>query len=156
MTVLGVTGHQSLPVQAVELVRAELPRLLEGLSVSSLVCSLAEGADQLCAGIALRAGIALHVVVPCRSYETTFDETGLRVYHELLDQASDVAVLNFDRPSEAAFLRAGQEVVEVSQALLAVWDGRAAVGLGGTADIVACASRLGKPTSIIWPEGLTR
>lgn len=156
MIVLGVTGHQGLPAWAAELVEVELPRLLADLSVSSLVCSLADGADQLCASIALSAGVSLQVVVPCRSYESTFDEIGLQKYRELLDRAADVAVLDFDLPSEAAFLRAGQKVVEVSQALVAVWDGQPAVGLGGTADIVDYASRLGKQSRVIWPDGLTR
>lgn len=40
--------------------------------------------------------------------------------------------------------------------LFAVWDGKAACGYGGTADVVAEARRVGIPVSVIWPEGASR
>jgi hypothetical protein len=53
-----------------------------------------------------------------------------------LSKASSVVTLGFAESSEKAFYEAGKEVVERSEMLIAVWDGLAARGLGGTADIV--------------------
>ena len=64
--------------------------------------------------------------------------------------------LEFDAPSEEAFLAAGQRVVELSDELLAVWDGKKAAGLGGTADIVGYAKELKKPVTVLWPAGVSR
>jgi hypothetical protein len=40
--------------------------------------------------------------------------------------------------------------------LLAVWDGRPARGVGGTADIVEYARLSRVPVDIIWPSGASR
>jgi hypothetical protein len=67
-----------------------------------------------------------------------------------------VIKLEFDEPTEEAFWAAGQRVVEESEQLIAVWDGRPAGGLGGTADVVAYAQKLGKNVLVIWPTGARR
>ena len=59
-------------------------------------------------------------------------------------------------PSEAAFLAAGRLVVERSDVLAAVWDGKPARGSGGTADVVDYAKELRREVVVIWPEGLER
>ncbi|MFJ8953478.1 hypothetical protein ACIRO1_25525 [Streptomyces sp. NPDC102381] len=53
-------------------------------------------------------------------------------------------------------MAAGKEVVDQSDVLLAVWDGKPAGGKGGTADVVAYAQRQGMDVRIIWPLGATR
>jgi hypothetical protein len=40
--------------------------------------------------------------------------------------------------------------------LFAVWDGKAARGYGGTADVVAEARKRNVPVTVIWPEGASR
>jgi hypothetical protein len=52
--------------------------------------------------------------------------------------------LDFAEPTEKAFYEAGKEVVNRSEILIAVWDGKAARGLGGTADIVHFAQSRSK------------
>ena len=47
-------------------------------------------------------------------------------------------------------------MVEVSDLVLAVWDGMPAKGTGGTADIVAFADAHGKEVVQIWPHGMQR
>ena len=120
------------------------------------ICSLAAGSDQLFASKIIERGSTLHVIVPCYDYEKTFDAQGLRKYQELLASASQVETLDYDRPSEQAFLEAGKRVADLSDELLAVWDGKKAQGLGGTADAVRHAKELGKAITILWPEGVTR
>jgi hypothetical protein len=156
VTVVGITGHQGLPAQAVAFLEQRLPVILEGLSVSELVGSLAQGADQICAAIAVNRGVRLRVIIPSHRYDATFDEDGLAKYHDLLRRASSVVTLAYDAPSEEAFFAAGREVADESDVLIAVWDGQPAAGLGGTGDVVAYARSTGTRVKVLWPDGVSR
>jgi len=39
---------------------------------------------------------------------------------------------------------------------VAVWDGKPARGVGGTADIVSYARQKGVPVAVLWPDGAAR
>ena len=119
--------------------------------------SLAAGTDQLFAQELLRAGGRLEVVVPSHGYEASFStEEDLRRFHDLVAAADDVTTLPFPRPSENAYLAAGITVVERSDVLVAVWDGQASRGLGGTADIVSYARVRKREVIVLWPQGVSR
>jgi hypothetical protein len=158
MTVVGFTGHQNIPAEAIEYVKEHLRTELETFDPRALIgmCSLADGADQLFAQLVLDAGGALNVVVPSAGYETTFDAEGLRRYRRFLSRASKTETLSWPEPSEDAFFDAGRLVADRSDVLITVWDGLEAQGKGGTADIVRYAQENGKRTIIIWPQGVTR
>jgi len=158
VTALGATGHQTIPPGAREFVvdavrdilrRAESPLLA--------VTSLAAGADQLVATELLRAGGHLHVIVPSGHYERTFTtQVDLASFRSLLEAADAVTRLDYAEPSEEAFLAAGKRVVDDCEMLIAIWDGKPARGLGGTADVVRYARDTGKAVSIVWPDGAGR
>lgn len=156
MTIVGITGHQNLPPEAVTLVKETLPRLLASLSADLVMSSLAAGADQLCADIAHGAGVPISVVIPCKAYESTFDKDSLVRYIRLLGRSRSAVTLDFDEPSEEAFYEAGKAVATKCDVLIAVWDGEAAAGLGGTGDVVAFAKDLGKTAKVLWPQGVSR
>ena len=158
MTALGVTGHQTIPPDAREvLVSAVQDILRDADSPLQAFTSLAAGADQLVATELLRAGGRLHVIVPSRNYEQTFAAgEDLACFRSLLDAAHAVTRLDYAEPSEEAFLAAGKSVVDNCDVLLAVWDGKPARGLGGTADVVRYARDTGKAVSIVWPDGIDR
>lgn len=150
---IGITGHQELSTEAEAFVKAHMPSELKAASATRCVSSLAAGADQLFAQAALANELPLHVVVPCQHYEDAFSSPqALAQYQELRNQAVSEETLNYDQPSSAAFLTAGQRVADLSDKLLAIWDGQPARGEGGTADIVAYARRLGKPVLVLWPS----
>jgi len=50
-------------------------------------------------------------------------------------------------------MEAGESIVNEADVLVAVWDGKPAAGLGGTADVVTYARNLGKP--LIWINSIT-
>jgi hypothetical protein len=156
--VVGVTGHQDIPPAAKKFVKDKITEVLRNIDGNfSGVSSLASGADQLFAEIVVRMGAELHVVIPCNKYESTFsDKRALNQYHELLQQAGKVEVLNHKGPSQSAFLDAGHRVVDLSQLVVAVWDGLNARGKGGTADIVRYAQELAKEVVVVWPSGVSR
>ena len=99
----------------------------------------------------------LNVVIPCLHYDTTFtDEETLNRFRSLLAKANSVETLRHPLPTEEAYLDAGRHIVDLSQALVAVWDGRKAKGKGGTADIVRYARERNVDVTVVWPPGLVR
>ncbi len=144
--VAGITGHQNLgPAEVSRWVRTEIRNAVERNNVERGYVSLAVGADQLFADIALELEIPYTVVLPCSGYEQTFSKVDLPRFRYFLQRASAIRKLPFARPSEQAFYEAGKFVVEHSDFILAVWNGKPARGLGGTADIVSFAKANHKP-----------
>jgi hypothetical protein len=153
----GVTGHQILPAEIVERAVEHWRRVLPAGAEWFGVSCLAEGADQLFAAHVLAGGGALEVVVPCAGYAASLGtEDGRARFDQLRAAARTVITLPYPAPSEEAYLAAGQTVVDRSDHLFAVWDGRPARGRGGTADIVGYARSQGKPVTILWVEGVIR
>jgi hypothetical protein len=155
---IGISGHQNIPKKAVAFMRGGVISVVSRFGEDLAgVCSLAAGADQLFASIILEHGGRLHIVIPSAEYETTFSEIeDLNRFRSLLNRADTVETLKFSKPSENAFLIAGQRVVDNSDLLLAVWDGQPAKGKGGTADIVEFARNRGTNVEVIWPPGVRR
>ena len=89
--------------------------------------------------------MALTVIVPFADYEAKFAAgTDRDSYNRLLAQASAVEVLKGSGSNREAYFKAGKQVVNRSELLIAVWDGKLAAGLGGTADAVDYARQCGK------------
>lgn len=152
--VIGITGHQRLDddsawswvEDALRSALSEVPPPLIGIS------SLAIGADQLFAELILARGGVLHAVLPFPDYVETFDPGANRArYQVILARANHVEVLPARSSDQESYLAAGMRVVDLSNRLLAIWNGRKAQGLGGTGDIVSYARRIGRATLHIDP-----
>lgn len=157
-----MTGHRVIPEEAYAHVRAaleeELKAALSGLGGAlEAYSSLAAGADQLFAGIALDCGAELTVVIPSGDYEDAFEEPGeLARYQVLRQRATREVRMAFAHSTDEAYYAAGTYIADHCDALLAVWDGEPARGLGGTGDIVRYARERGRPVTVIWREGVRR
>jgi hypothetical protein len=152
MARIGITGHQRLEDPAAwpwveEAVGREMDAVAAPLVV---VTSLAVGADQLAARLGIARGATVHAVLPFSGIERTFSAEDLQAYRRLVNQAS-VEVLQTSGTDEDAYLAAGRRVVELSDLVIAVWDGNPAKGKGGTADIVTYAIASGVPVVHINP-----
>ena len=158
MTTVGCTGHQSLSLQTRRQVAAEIAKYLATIPEKLVgVCSLAGGADQIFAYALLAAGGYLHAIVPSANSHDSFSlDNDRAAFDHLLEQAAERTDLPFPRPTEEAYMAAGKVVSDASDVLLAVWDGRPAAGLGGTADVVAYARERGRHVVVIWPPGSLR
>jgi hypothetical protein len=129
---------------------AALDSPLVGLS------SLAPGSDQLFAGLVLKGGGSIEVIVPFPEYRETLAEGRPREdYDRLFGQASRVRVLANAGSEERAYLQAGETIVHESDLLLAVWDGEPARGIGGTGDVVQHALSLRRPVIVLNPIART-
>ena len=140
---VGIIGHQDLG-QAQEWCRTAVQEMVRTLPVTHGYTSLAAGADQLFADVLLAERIPYTAVIPSQDYEQTFSSEAARAhYSSLLQMATERIVLEFAAPSSEAFLAAGQRVVDCVQTVIAIWNGQAARGRGGTAEIVAFAREQG-------------
>ncbi len=138
---MGVTGHQKLPDPGLwTWVSKTLEKELDRISLPLVgVTCLAAGADQLGAECILRRNGELYVVLPFPDIERSFSGDALHTYRHLLQKASTVEIVDDCPSDEEAYLAAGKRVVDLSDILIAVWDGMPAKGKGGTADVVAYA-----------------
>jgi hypothetical protein len=143
----GITGHQDLgPPETVSWVARTIDELIDEYGIDRGVTCLARGADQLYAILLQRRGRPYVAVIPSHDYSTVFagpeDSTA---FSSFLARAAERDTLPFTQASEEAYYAAGKRVVDLSDVLLAAWNGLPAKGLGGTADIVAYARTQGKP-----------
>ncbi|MFA5064309.1 MAG: hypothetical protein WC566_02470 [Dehalococcoidia bacterium] len=150
---VGITGHQQLDSGSDwNWVTAAMIQVLNSLGGSvDGISSLAIGADQIFASLVLELGGHLHAVIPFAGYEKTFDVKDISVYHRILSAASTTEIVQVPGTDEDAYLAAGKRIVEMSDTLIAIWNGLPAKGKGGTADIVAYANRKNKPVIHINP-----
>ena len=167
---LGVTGHraEALAEAPAGLVEARLREVIamlgeaaralaakeaewfdEGPPRLTLVSPLADGADQLAAEIALKNGFGLQAILPFTAdeYRGDFpDAATIAKFDALLKQATCRFELPGNRAKSLdAYVMAGRATVAHSDLLIAVWDGQASRGRGGTAEIVALATEAGTP-----------
>ncbi|MFF0012930.1 hypothetical protein [Streptomyces sp. NPDC005374] len=159
-TRIGVTGHRDLPEPVLECVSTGILDEFASRSAGGPVeafSSLAAGADQLFADLALRNGIPVTAVIPGTDYERHLGGRQVRAaFRRLLLACADRVDLPVERTREEAYAAAGRWIVDHTDRLVAVWDGEPARGPGGTADIVAYARRAGVPVNVLWRPGTQR
>jgi hypothetical protein len=137
-------------------------------STMQIVSPLARGADRLVARIARSLNYDLYVPMPFAQSEYEKDFTGreegafdeppltpeedLAEFRTLVEESSGHLALDGLRDNAVdagrAYEAVGRFVVRHSDFLVAIWDGAASNGRGGTAEIVHVASAVGVP--IMW------
>jgi len=154
---IGLTGHQNIGSKSdIKWVKGVLSEEIEKQNITCGISCLAVGADQLYAEILKVRHLPFIVIIPSDGYETTFDETSeLPEYKRLLLTAEEIIRMKFSSPTEEAFYAAGKEVVNRSEMMFAIWNGKKAQGLGGTADIVEFAKAQRKKIIHINPVNRT-
>jgi hypothetical protein len=156
--IIGFTGHQKINhPERWGWVREQFERVLRESAAAGdrAMSSLAAGGDQEFSEAAIAAGLGIEVVVPCAGYEATFKEAAtLARYQVLLSRAARVIQLDYPAPSEDAFLAAGKRVADLSGMVVALWNGKAVAGTGGTGEMVAYARELCRPVVHINPDSL--
>jgi hypothetical protein len=166
---IGVTGHRNLDFPAlisdsISKVIRELDELLKRELKNSphtfmALSPLAEGSDRLVAREVLNwrgPGDCYHpfleVVLPMPEeiYEKDFTSAAsVQEFRELLGRARLIKVIDDALTREDAFAIAGRYVVQGSDILIAIWNGKVAAGPGGTAEIVAYARESGRNLVLI-------
>lgn len=151
---VGVTGHRFLAewARVAAGVEEALGRVAESFRGRRLavLSSLAEGADRLVAQRALARGGGARLVavlpMPADAYAADFETEGSRAeFRELLARADEVVTLPARAARADCYAAAGRYIVSRADVLLAVWDGGAEQGRGGTGEFVRLARAAGKP-----------
>jgi len=167
---VGIIGHRPnrLPADVVEQVTAQMSRALQAVAKSaadahqryadcfspelaklSVVTSLAEGADRIGASTSLALGFELIVIMPFlkADYENDFqEERSKSEFRALCASAASVLEIAGARETKGlAYEHSGQSVVDASDILIAVWDGKESAGRGGTTDLLQEAAQKGMP-----------
>lgn len=154
---IGFTGHRSLTDrmavrEAIRAALAETRATLPGVEWVA-VSSIAEGADMVFAEMAREAGMAWQVVLPLPEHEFKNDFSAEQ-WPEVaawLTRAEQCTVVPPTVERTEAYLDAGLETVDRADVLIAVWDGAASRGQGGTAEVVTYAREIGCPVLRIDP-----
>ncbi|HXF38910.1 MAG TPA: hypothetical protein VN687_04285 [Blastocatellia bacterium] len=144
---IGVTGHRILAeLDKIELGVEEALIRVEHLfpgETLTVVSALAEGADRIAAWHVLaRPDASLVVPLPLdeSDYIRDFASDESRAeFSILLKRASRIERMPPAPARDQAYEAAGEYVLNNSDVLLTIWDGRPGQGLGGTADIVSRA-----------------
>jgi hypothetical protein len=157
---IAVTGHRDLdgPTAAkVELALCALLRSLVQNSTHDLVgiSCLAAGADQIFARTVLALGGRLEVVLPSSGYAGTLTGPDREAFDGLRRRADITRTLAHGHPDPDSYWQAGLHMLDSADLLVAVWDGGAPRGRGGTAEIAEYA-RGWMPVRVVWPEGAAR
>jgi hypothetical protein len=153
--VVGVTAHRDIAPDALGRIASEVRSFLERLRAEhpllpvAVMSALAEGGDRLVAQVALDLGLELiaPLPLPAHEYARDFSNDASRAEFALLCARARVLELptasgegDFAGGGPARDRQYGQLGVFISshcQVLLALWDGQAAEGVGGTAEVVA-------------------
>lgn len=171
---VGVTGHRTERIVdadawAIFAAASEVLRRVQAAALQEagtegcrlrLLSSLAEGSDRMVARAALELGYELEAPLPLppddfeRDFATQVSRDDFR---SLLERAATAFVVERDGSSrapesdarEAAYERAGRYVNAQSDLLIAIWDGKAARGRGGTGQVVDEATDRGIPVAWI-------
>lgn len=158
---LGITGHRDLKdIEHINNLLVQEVSHLQTLYPNSeliILSALAEGADRMLANIAKQKNLPLHVILPFNKeeYEKDFPDTinEFRVFYNYALETAGVHVIDPVVPESQTLIplkdkqssniyrnlqyaKAGMFLAERSHILFALWDGKKARGLGGTAQIV--------------------
>lgn len=146
---VGVTGHRHLEMSQRPALLERIQQVLREIHGAFphtplvMVNALAEGADMLVAEAALDMGWTLFAPLPMepKRYAQSFDcpDAAARML-ELIDQGMAHVVLGTaDDDNALCFLKLETYLAQHAHVLLALWDGDAAGGKGGTASVVHTA-----------------
>ena len=164
--VIGITGHRELPgkkipsiTRSVKEIFLETQKRRVGSNITVL-SPLAEGADMLCAKLALDIGFRLAVSLPMSAseYRKDFSGNAAAEFDCLLSMADEVfTVLTEDSvPAHTSrgfyYRQAGIYVAKRCDMMLAVWDGveKDTSDGAGTWETVKLAREFGKEIYQIW------
>ena len=153
---VAVTGHMNITEDTKSLVFDEISSLLSGVPDLIGVSCIARGADSVFAQAVLTAGGRLEVVLPSRNYrDAKVKPDHLPLFDDLVAQASNVQVMDFDEAGREAYEAANEALLGSADQLVAVWDGDD-VEAGGTGSVVKLARERGVAVDVVWPAGAAR
>jgi hypothetical protein len=154
-TVVGFSGHRKLadPKVAADAIRKTFDRLAAGHGPLAAVSSAASGSDTLFVEEVAHRNLPFRLILPFPKarFEQDFSPADWQRILPLIERATRVEELAGGKSAEEAYMETGKLTADRADIMIAVWDGKPAVGFGGTGDVVDYVRGLGKPLIIIDP-----
>jgi hypothetical protein len=172
---IGVSGHRAapkLPPEAIPHIRQSVDLIFAAIFDAAsnaaaeisdkparltVVSALAEGSDRIVAEAGLAAGCSLEAILPfaraeyARDFESLLESS--RAFVELAGRAFSVFEIDGDpQDRPRAYEAAGFVMLANIDLLIAIWDGKAEDGLGGTGQIISRAIAEGIPVIRVDPS----
>ena len=158
---IGISGHREIEDERGVLKRLTvvLKQLSRHYRLDSIISPLADGADRLVAKILMEqhgARLITPLPVEVNEYREDFTPESKKEFDALLQQSENIFEVSSlkEQKRNRCYMKVGERVVEESDLLIALWDGKKANGEGGTGDVVTYARDQGKPILHINPEDL--
>jgi len=160
--ILGFAGHRRVPDKAAA--KAAILACLKEFKASAEGewvgrSSAAAGADLIFLDACRELGMAYSIILPFpaeRFREDFDDESEWEKASGLMAAAASIEIAPGNEVAPEAYHLAAREILDVSDAVLFLWDQQAARGIGGTAETVMEARERGLPIRIIDAETLVR
>jgi hypothetical protein len=157
--ILGFTGHRQvnneetiarLLGEVIATLQRDIGREIIGRS------SVASGGDTLFAEACLASRLKWIAMLPFPEAEfmKDFEKEDWKRAKALLDRAERVELFSETTERPDGYLRCGLATVDGADAMIALWDGKAPRGPGGTAEIVEHTRSLQKPLVLISSDNL--
>lgn len=158
-TVVGFTGHRRVKNEkALAQVLREVIATLQQDVGRDLVgrSSIASGADTLFAEACLASNMKwiAQLPFPEAEFKKDFKEADWKRAQALLDRAERIEISSEIAERPRSYLDCGLATVDGADLMVAVWDGKAPRGQGGTAQIIEHTRALQKPLILISPDGV--
>jgi hypothetical protein len=157
--IVGFTGHRSIPnegkiADVLRAVIASIQREVGGEVIGR--SSIASGGDTLFAEACLAANLKWIAQLPFPEAEFKKDFSGPEWTRAraVLDRAERIEISSEVAERPRGYLDCGLATVDGADLMIALWDGNAPRGTGGTAEIVEHARLNLKPLILISPDGL--
>jgi len=162
---IGITGHRHLSIEIISSLTAEIQKFFReestryGAENISVLSSLAEGADTLCAKLAMDTGFRLVVPLPldASEYRKDFLQAAEAEFDHMFSQADEVfvappeEVVSPNAPRGFYYRQASIYVVKHCDIMLTVWDGVECntTDGAGTWETIKLARAFGKPVHCV-------
>jgi nucleoside 2-deoxyribosyltransferase len=155
MTTICIVGHRDIREDQQQRVREEIEKTLGyflSLGKVETISLVASGADTIFYDVAEAMKVPIKIWLPFAEavYRKDFTCKDLTKFNAILSEKNIewtgvLPVSPSQEDKNEAYRKAAQKLVDRSDYLLAVWDGKAAEGIGGTADTVEYAWSKNKP-----------
>jgi hypothetical protein len=157
--IVGFTGHRRIENE--KKVAAVLREVIDALHRDhggDMIgrSSIASGGDTLFAEACLAANLKWIALLPFpeAEFKKDFNDADWKRVEVLLNQAERVETLSETAERPGGYLHCGLATVDGADLMVALWNGNASRGLGGTAEIVEHARLVKKPLLLISSNGL--
>jgi hypothetical protein len=155
---IGFTGHRNLTDESKS--RASILIFLQDFKSKTNktvygVSSAAAGGDLLFAESCIELGMPIRILLPApkEQFREDFDAPTWSRAESVMQRAISVEVIGYGQTKEERYYECGAETVQQSEILLALWDGKASQGMGGTEEIFTYAKNQARP--VVWIHSVT-